>query len=195
MLNIGITGGIGSGKTLVSKIFMQLGVPVYYADEAATEIFHRSAIQQQLITIFGKELVDESGLINRKQLSGIVFGDKGKLELLNSIIHPVVALDLTEWNKKHSTAKYTLKEAAILFESGTNKGLDKVITVVAPAELRVARVMAREGWSREEVERRIQNQWSDEEKIKRSDYIIYNDEQQLVIPQVLAIHETILTLK
>ncbi|MBL7892680.1 MAG: dephospho-CoA kinase [Bacteroidia bacterium] len=195
MLRIGITGGIGSGKTLVCRIFEQLGVPVYYADTAATEIFYRKDIQQQIIKVFGGKLIDDKGFIDRKQLSALVFNDKSLLEKLNAIIHPAVALDVEDWSRKNAHAKYVLKEAAILFESGTNKGLDKVITVTAPVDLKIARVIKREVWSREEVEKRMQNQWSDEEKIKRSDFVIYNDEQHLVIPQVLAIHEKIHALK
>lgn len=193
-LKIGITGGIGSGKTIVCKIFEQLGVPVYYADAAATEIFYGKDIQQQIIKTFGENLIDDKGLVDRKKLSELVFSYKALLEKLNAIIHPAVALDVEDWSKKNSTAKYVLKEAAILFESGTNKGLDKVIVVTAPVELRIARVMKRDGLNKEEIQKRIQNQMSDEEKIKRSDFVIHNDEQQLIIPQVLAIHEKILAI-
>lgn len=195
MLKIGITGGIGSGKTLVCKVFEQLGVPVYYADLAATEIFYRSNIQQQIIGTFGEKLVDDKGLVDRKQLSSLVFNNKVLLEKLNAIIHPAVELDVAKWNKQNVSAKYVLKEAAILFESGTNKGLDKVITVTSPVDLRIMRVMKREGWSKEEVHKRIQNQMSDEEKVKRSDFVICNDEQQLIIPQVLDIHKKLLAIK
>ncbi|MBI2271016.1 MAG: dephospho-CoA kinase [Bacteroidetes bacterium] len=194
MLRIGVTGGIGSGKTLVCKIFEKLGVPVYYADVAATEVFYRKDIQQRIIQVFGEELIDDKGFVDRKKLSDLVFNDKPLLEKLNAIIHPAVALDVENWSRRNAQAKYALKEAAILFESGTNKQLDKVITVTAPVDLKIVRVMKREGWSREEVEKRMLNQWSDEEKIKRSDFVIYNDEQQLVIPQVLAIHEQLLKL-
>jgi dephospho-CoA kinase len=195
MLKIGITGGIGSGKTLVCKIFEQLGVPVYYADLAATKIFYRKDIQQQIIETFGENLIDDTGFVNRKQLSTLVFSDKTLLDKLNAIIHPAVALDLGQWDKQHAQAKYVLKEAAILFESGTSKGMDKVITVTSPVELRISRAMKREGGSREEVEKRMQNQWSDEKKIKLSDFVICNDEQQMVVPQVLDIHKKILALK
>lgn len=194
MLRIGVTGGIGSGKTLVCKIFEQLGVPVYYADVAAAEVFYRKDIQQRIIQVFGEKLIDDKGFVDRKKLSDLVFNDKLLLEKLNAIIHPAVALDVENWSRRNAQAKYALKEAAILFESGTNKQLDKVITVTAPVDLKIVRVMKREGWSREEVEKRMLNQWSDEEKIKRSDFVIYNDEQQLVIPQVLAIHEQLLKL-
>lgn len=195
MLKVGVTGGIGSGKSLVCKLFEQLGVPVYYADQAATEIFYQTEIQQQLVKTFGKEIQDTTGRVDRKMLADLVFADTNLLDKLNAIIHPAVALDVEKWNKHHAATPYVLKEAAILFESGTNKGLHKVVTVVAPVELRIARIEKSRGLLREEIESRMNTQLSDEEKMKRSDFVIYNDEQQLLIPQVLAIHQQLLAIK
>jgi len=194
MLKIGITGGIGSGKSLVCSIFEQLGVPVYSADKAATEIYYRKDIQEKLVSTFGAKLLNVDHIVDRKKLAELVFTNKDLLEKLNAIIHPAVAADVEEWNRQNASAKYVLKEAAILFESGTNKGLDKVIAVVAPVEIRIERIEKREGWNREEIEKRIMNQWSDEEKIKRSDFVIYNDEQKMLIPQVLELHKQLLSL-
>ncbi len=189
MLKVGITGGIGSGKSLVCKVFEQLGVPVYYADLAATGIFYRNDIQERLREVFGDYLIDDSGRISRKKLADVVFRNKPMLEKLNAIIHPAVAEDVDNWSKRNEYSDYILKEAAILFESGTQKGLDKVITVTSPTEVRIARVMKRENWSREEVELRMKNQWTDEEKIKHSDFVIYNDERQLLLAQIMEIHK------
>ncbi len=195
MLKVGVTGGIGSGKSLVCKLFEQFGVPVYYADQAATEIFYQAEVQQQLIKTFGKEILDNTGVVDRKKLADLVFTDTNLLDKLNAIIHPAVALDVEKWNIQHAAVPYVLKEAAILFESGTNIGLHKIITVIAPVELRIARIEKSRGLVREEIERRMNTQLNDEEKMKRSDFVIYNDEQQLLIPQVLAIHQQLLEIK
>lgn len=195
MFKIGITGGIGSGKSLVCKIFEQLGVAVYNADDSATRIFDHADIQEKLLQVFGANFLDDQNKIDRKKLSVLVFSNKDKLEKLNTIIHPAVAKDFEQWCTLQSDKKYILKEAAILFESGAHKTLHKIITVTSPVELRIQRVMKREGWERAEVERRIENQLGDKERISRSDYTLCNDEQQLLIPQVLELHKTLSTLE
>ncbi len=195
MLKVGITGGVGSGKTLICRVFEQLGINVYYADTVATGIFYRQDIQHKLILAFGTDVLDDSGTVNRKKLASLVFTDKKLLDKLNGIIHPAVAEDTERWTGAHSDSVYVLKEAAILFESGTFTGLDKIITVCSPLEMRYDRMLKREGWKREETELRMKNQWTDEEKIKRSDFVIYNDEQQLILPQVLAIHSNLLAIR
>lgn len=187
MKKIGITGGIGSGKSTVCKVFELLGIPVYYADIEAKKILDVDATKAELIHYFGNSIVNEEGTINRKKMAEIVFNDKAKLEKLNSVIHPAVAKHFENWCKIHTQEAFILKEAAILFESNAYKQVDITITVVAPTQLKVDRVVRRDNTTREEVLKRIENQMSDEEKIKRSDYIIYNDEQQLIIPQVIAI--------
>ncbi|MFY9308389.1 MAG: dephospho-CoA kinase [Bacteroidia bacterium] len=189
MIKIGITGGIGSGKSTVCKVFELLGVPVYYADNAAKELLENdSDVKDKIVTVFGREALDEKNAIDKKRLAAIVFNDKPKLEQLNAIVHPAVANNFNAWQKQNYTAPYLVKEAAILFESGAYKGVDRVITVVAPLEIKIARVMQRDKVDREQVEQRIKSQLSDEEKIERSQYVIYNDEQALLIPQIIKIH-------
>jgi len=194
MKTLGITGGIGSGKSTVAKVFMQLGIPVFFADiEAAKLIIQNKNLQNKIIKNFGEE-IHWDGIIDRKKLAKIVFADKNKLEILNNIVHPAVKASFERWTKNNSNSPYIIKEAAILFEAGSDKGLDKIITVVAPAELRIKRVMKRDNVSKKDVEKRMKNQWSDEKKIKLSDFVITNDDKQLVIPQVLEIHKKIMAL-
>ena len=191
MLKIGITGGIGSGKTTVAKVFEVLGIPVYYADEAAKEIMHKNEpLKQQLIFYFGKDTYVD-GKLNRKHLSSIVFADKEKLELLNSLVHPVTIADAEQWFKQQQSP-YVLKEAALLFESGAAEGLDYVIGVTAPSAIRIKRVMDRDGVTADEVKKRMLNQIDETIKICLCDFIIHNDEQQMILPQVLQLHEELL---
>jgi dephospho-CoA kinase len=189
MIQVGITGGIGSGKTTVCKVFELLGIPVYYADDEAKHILDfNSNVKTSIVSFFGKEVLNTDGTMDRKKLASFVFNNKEKLEKLNSIVHPAVVGHFEDWVKQYSSRSYILKEAAILFESNANKSIDKVITVTAPVELKINRAMTRDKITKEQVEQRINNQMSDEEKIKRSQFVIYNDEQQLLIPQILAIH-------
>lgn len=193
MLKIGITGGIGSGKTTACKVFQLLGVPVYYADEEAKKLLDENPeVKKSIVETFGNEVTDDKGRIDRKKLAALVFNNKEHLEKLNNIVHPAVAKHFEDWLKNNHTAKYILKEAAILFESGAYKITDKVITVVAPLELKIVRAMQRDNTDRLTIEQRIKNQLGDEEKIKRSQFIIQNDELQLLIPQVIAIHQQLM---
>ncbi len=190
---IGITGGIGSGKTIVSQIFGKLGIPVYEADKAAHQLYDKyPEIKEQVRKEFSEEVIDKNGRIIRKKLGEIVFSDEKKLSILNNIVHPFVKTDFTEWLKSKKGHPYVLKEAAILFESGTDENCDKVISVVSPMELRISRIRERDHKSRPEIESIISKQMKDEERIERSDFVIYNDEKQLVIPQVLKIHTMLL---
>lgn len=190
MLKVGITGGIGSGKTTVCKVFETLGVPVYYADLEAKKIQEEDAeVKGAILKEFGENILNASGSIDRAKLAAIVFNDKDKLQKLNNIVHPAVANHFNNWLTANKTSKYTLQEAAILFESGVYKRVDKIISVIAPVDIRILRTAKRDSISEELVQQRMKNQISDEEKIKRSDFIIYNDEQQLLIPQVIRIHE------
>ncbi len=192
MLKLGITGGIGSGKTTVCRLFELLGIPVYYADEESKKLLDEDKeVKKQVVGIFGDSILNDAGFIDRKKLAGIVFNNKEQLEKLNSILHPAVGLHFENWLKKQKSP-YILKEAAILFESGAFKQVDKVLTVVAPLELKIQRTMKRDGVSKEEVETRIKLQMSDEDKIKRSDFVINNNEQELLISQVLAIHKQLI---
>lgn len=195
MLKIGITGGIGSGKTTVCKVFQLLGVPVYYADEEAKKLLDADPdVKKSIVKTFGTDVTDDKGLIDRKKLASLVFNNKENLEKLNNIVHPAVANHFELWLQKNNTAKYILKEAAILFESGAYKMTDKVITVTAPLELKISRAMQRDKADRATIEQRIQNQISDEEKTKRSQFIIQNDELHLLIPQVIDIHQQLMKL-
>jgi dephospho-CoA kinase len=189
MLKIGITGGIGSGKTTVCRIFELLGVPIYYADEASKKLLVTDPeIKRKIVAVFGEEVLDEQQTISRKKVAERVFGNESELKKLNAIMHPAVALHFEFWLKGHVSQHYVLKEAAIMFESGAYQQMDKIITVSAPEELRITRVLNRDVVTREEIQRRIHAQLSEEERIKRSQYVIVNDEQQLVIPQVMELH-------
>jgi dephospho-CoA kinase len=195
MLKIGITGGIGSGKTTVCKVFQLLGIPVYFADDEAKKLLNTAIeIKTNIINTFGNEVVDANGIIDRKILASKVFNNKENLEKLNGIVHPAVAKHFENWLNENKSAKYILKEAAILFESNAYKAVDKVITVTAPIELKIQRAIQRDNTDRTTIEQRIKNQLSDEEKIKRSHFVIHNDEQQLLIPQIIDIHHKLIKL-
>lgn len=189
---VGITGGIGTGKSFVSKIFKTFGIPFYDADKEAKKIMANSdVIKRALVEAFGNEVYTEDGSLNRKYLASKVFNNEKQLELLNSIVHPVVIEAGKIWADQQ-TAVYSLKEAALLFESLSYKGFDYNIVVTAPLELRISRVMRRDGISREEVLNRINNQMPEEEKIKMADFVIVNDEISPLLPQIEKIHQTIL---
>jgi len=189
LLKIGITGSIGSGKTTVCRILETLHVPVYYADERGKYLQQNNKkVISQVRSAFGDRVYGPGNVLDRSALSGIVFNDPDKLAVLESIVHPAVFQDFNEWVSKQNTP-YIIKEAALLFEAGTNKNLDKMITVTAPLEVRIQRVLLRDHLSREQVQARMNRQWTDERKIKEADYVIYNDDRQLLLPQVLRLHE------
>jgi dephospho-CoA kinase len=193
MLKIGITGGIGSGKSTVAKVFEVLGIPVYYADDAAKELMNADAeLKQKIKQAFGVA-VYTNGNLNKKVLAEIVFNDPEKLALLNSLVHPATLKDAEDWMQKQTTA-YTLKEAALIFESGAHLNLDYVIGVTAPAPLRILRTMQRDGVTREEVIARMDKQMDDTIKMKLCDFLITNDEQEMLLPQILDLHQQLLTL-
>lgn len=191
-LQVGITGGIGSGKSLVCKIFEQLGVPVYDADSHAKALMTTDGI---LISQIKKEFGDLSyhpdGSLNRPWLAEHVFHDEGKLKKLNSLVHPRVAVDYQQWLRRYTGQPYVLKEAALLFETGSYRQLDKIIVVSAPETLRRKRVLQRDAHRTvEQFKGIVEKQMPEEEKLKRADYIIVNDEDTMVIPQVLKLHHT-----
>lgn len=191
MLRIGLTGGIGSGKSTVAKVFETLGIPVYYADIEAKRVMNESEeIREQLVEHFGND-VYKDGYLDRKFLADIVFKNQEKLDLLNSIIHPVTIADAEDWMWRQ-TSPYCIKEAALLFESGAVTHLDKVIGVYAPEEVRIKRVMMRDNATEEDVRARMQRQMQEEIKLRLCDYIITNDEQKSVIEQVLELHNIFL---
>ncbi len=190
-LLIGLTGGIGSGKSLIAKIFSCLGTPVYDADSRAKKLMNSDSILIDAIKKeFGNSAYQNSGVLNRDFMAAMVFNDEKKLNKLNSLVHPRVKEDNEQWIRENSEKKYLVKEAALLFESGSYKSLDKVIVASAPENVRIERVLQRDPHrSRSELIKIIANQMSEAEKLKRADYVIMNDESQLVIPQVLKLHE------
>lgn len=186
-IKVGIAGGIGSGKTIVCDIFKVLGVPIYNADLEAKLIMNKSdQVRQAIIATFGDQTY-QNGILNREFLAAQVFNDADQLAKLNAIVHPAVIQAAEDWADAQ-TAPYSLKEASILFESGSYKKLDYTILVTAPVEIRIARVMARDQVTREQVLARMNNQLPDEEKAKLADFVIINDGIQALIPQVMALH-------
>lgn len=184
MLRIGLTGGIGSGKTTVAQIFETLGIPVYYADDAAKRLMSEDpTIKKALLDKLGPSCFDE-GTLNRKYIASKVFSDPQLLAWLNGLIHPATIVDSQQWMQRQNEP-YAIREAALLFESGADQGLDYIIGVAAPRKLRLQRVMKRDMATEAEVAKRMEQQWEDSKKLDRCHFIIYNDEKSLVIPQVL----------
>lgn len=191
-LKIGLTGGIGAGKTTISRIFNTLGIPIFNADvEAKNLMVTDTGLKKSLLETFGKESYLPDGQLNRQYLANQVFSDPYKLSLLNNIVHPLLSVKSERWFNEQNTA-YAIEEAAILFESGMYHFMDKNITVYAPLDFRIKRVMERDKCTKEHVEARIKNQMSEEEKIFLSDFVIYNDNTMSLIEQVIAIHNQLL---
>ena len=188
--SVGVTGGIGSGKTLVTQLFSILKVPIYNADDRARELMNNQLVHLITSTFGSDSYVD--GKINRTYLATKVFSNKKELEKLNAIVHPAVALDFKNWLQEYLKAKYIIKEAALLVETGSYKQLDKLIVVTSPRQLRIDRIKLRDSFrSEKEIENIISNQTSDAEKIKLADFLITNNEKKLLIPQVLEIDKKI----
>lgn len=193
VLKIGLTGGIGSGKTTVAKIFELLKVPIYYADDASKRLYHTNKkLMAGLKKHFGEDIYTNEEL-SRSKLAAIVFNDPEKLQLLNSLVHPVTIKDAEDWMQKQ-TSPYIIKEAALLFEAGSANGLDYIIGVSSPQALRIKRVVERDGLKEEDVISRMNRQMDEEKKMQLCDFVIHNDERELVIPQVLALHEKFLKM-
>jgi dephospho-CoA kinase len=191
VLKLGVTGGIGSGKTSVCKVFTVLGIPVFSADRIAKEIMDNDeSIKGRINSIAGTDLYSNGGL-DRSALASLIFNNNELLESVNSLIHPLVFENFARW-EKFQTSPYVIMEAAILFESGASRLVDKIATIVAPVEERVNRVTLRNTLSREQVLERMKNQLDDETRIRLSDYVIYNSENDMIIPAILGIHEDIL---
>lgn len=192
MFKVGLTGGIGSGKTLVCSVLEKLGAAVYNADREAKRVMNEDPeLKMHISTLFGNQAYG-GGVLNREYLASLVFKDPEMLDKLNDLVHPAVGQDFIEWVKKQSHLPYVVKEAAILFESGSDQGMDLTVLVYAGTELRLNRVMLRDGMSREEVLNRMDKQMSEEEKKKRADYIVYNDGSQMLLPQIIELHNMIL---
>ncbi len=186
MRKVGLTGGIGSGKTVVAKVFEILEVPVYYADKEAKRLMQedkelRLAIQKT----FGQGIY-KNGVLNRKQLAKIVFKDRNALEKLNALVHPVVRSDFSTWAEGQKTP-YVIEESAILFETGLYKDFDKIISVLCPKEERVERILKRDKATKEQIEARMSVQIGDRERLEKSDYILQNGKDDLLLPQVIEI--------
>lgn len=189
MLKVGITGGIGSGKSIVCKVFKALQVPVYNADQRAKILVETNPeVRSQIIKIFGKNAYLGSKY-NRKYIAGKVFNNKILLDKLNSIIHPRVEKDFNEWVKKYNT-HYVIEEAAILFESGADKAMDHTMVVDAPEKLRISRIRERDGLSEDEIYERMQNQLPADKLRSLADWVIDNNDKVLVLPQILQLHHT-----
>ena len=188
MLKIGLTGGIGSGKSTVAKVFQTLGIPIYYADKAAKEIMNTNeALKQQIIHHFGEDIY-ENKVLNRILLAQKVFNNPSQLNLLNSLVHPPTIKAAEDWFAQQK-APYCIKEAALIFESGSQQNLDFVIGVYTPTTLRLQRVMQRDKTTKEEVQQRMDMQIDETIKMRLCDFVVNNNEQELLIPQVMALHE------
>jgi len=193
MKKIGITGGIGSGKTTVCHLFELLGIPIYYADDRAKWLMcHHPDLVLQLKQTFGESIYLPDGALNRTYLANLVFANPWQLQQLNQLVHPVVFEDAETWHYQQRNVPYTLKEAALLFESGSFRNLDRLITVYAPLSLRIQRVIQRDLVSQERVIERVKQQMPDAQKMELADFIITNNGHAPLIPQVLAIHKSLI---
>lgn len=193
VLKVGLTGGIGSGKSTVAQIFEVLGIPVYYADIEAKRLMNEDAdLRKAISNAFGNKAY-MSGMLDRKYIASIVFSDPSKLELLNSLVHPATKKDSENWMRQQITL-YAIHEAALIFEAKVADRLDYVMGVSSPQELRIKRAMERDKVSKEEVLNRMNKQLDEETKMNKCDFVLINDEQQLLIPQVLTLHEKLIQL-
>ncbi len=193
MLKIGVTGGIGSGKTTVCRIFEVLGIPVFYADNVAKAIMHTDALlRADIIKGFGENSYLKTGELNRKHISSIVFNDEEQLAKLNGMVHPAVFRAFDAWVNDQENVPYVLKEAALLFESDSYKMCDETVLVKSPEAIRIKRIMERDHTTEDQVKLRMNKQLPDEQKEKLADHILINDEQLLLIPQVLSLHKIFL---
>jgi dephospho-CoA kinase len=193
MLKIGLTGGIGSGKSTAAQIFEVLGIPVYYADTEAKRLMNEDEeLRTAISKLFGNEAYSNN-MLDRKYISSIVFSDPAKLHLLNAIVHPATKKDGEEWMQQQTTS-YAIHEAALIFEARVNERLDYVIGVSAPETLRIQRAMERDGVSREEILKRMSHQLDEEIKMGNCDFVLINDEDKFLIPQALELHQILLNL-
>lgn len=184
---IGLTGGIGSGKTIIAKLFETMGCIIYNSDERAKELYFNKDIKQQVITLLGKEAYINDIELNKSYIAEVIFSDKHKLQHLNAIIHPAVKQDFKLVVSKYPVKTLIIKETSLLFEENISKEVDISILVTAPVDLKIERVMKRSNLSKTEVEKRMLAQWTDERKIPLATYVLTNDGKEALIPQVLAI--------
>lgn len=195
MLKVGITGNIGSGKTTVAKVFELLGVKVFYADAEAKKVMTTDTVLiEEVKNAFGSESYLPDSSLNRKHIAAIVFNNEDELKKLNALVHPAVFRAFYEWVKLYATEPYVIKEAAVLFESGSYQFCDETILVAAPLETRIKRVMSRDNISRAEVEAREARQFTQEKKMELANYVLVNYDSQLLIPQIIKLHQHFLKL-
>jgi dephospho-CoA kinase len=194
MLKVGLTGNIGSGKSLVAKIFSTMGIPVYNSDRESKKFLELVEIKSTIVKSFGPVILLPDGEIDRRKLGDIVFSDPSSLNSLNSILHPLVIKDFRQWCLSNQDQKYIIQETAILFESGYYRQFDKTIHVSCSPEIAIERVIQRDKSSRETVLKRMQFQFEDSKKAAMSDYVILNDGSELIIPQILSIHKQLLQI-
>ena len=185
---VGITGGIGSGKTTVCNIFELLDVPVFYADEEAKKLYDDSKIKSKVLKLFGNKILEKNRKIDKKKLAEIVFSDKASLAKLNAIIHPEVRRKFNQWKRKQNDRKYVIKEAEIMIESGAYKELDYLVSVISPKSLKINRIIKRDKADIPSIERRMNEQISDKEREKYSDAVIVNDDKHSLIEQAIKLH-------
>lgn len=194
MLKIGLTGSIGSGKSTIAGLFKRLGVPVYIADQEAKKFLEQPEVISLITQMAGVEILTADGKIDRRRLASKVFEDYQKLQDLNIIIHPRVRQHFLQWAAQFVDEPYIIQESAIIYESGFFNLFDSIIVVAAPQEERIARVIKRDEFKREEVISRIENQWPEDLKIEKAGFVIHNSDVDIVIPQVLKIHSEILKM-
>lgn len=192
MFRVGLTGGIGSGKSLICSILKHLGVPVYYADTEAKKLMNSDTeLRKQIVRLFGEQAYGR-GDLDSSYVAGQLFGDNALLKAMNSIVHPAVRKDFKRWAELQNDIPYVVEEAAILFESGAYKEMDFTVLTSAPEEVRIKRVMERDGSDRDSVLKRMGHQWSEKELRKLADYVIENDGQEMLLPQVIELHNKLL---
>ena len=194
MLKAGLSGGIGSGKTTVSKVFQTLGVPVFYADDAVKSLYNTDkSLQQSMLNLLGTSIYS-NGQLQARALATLIFNDDHLLRRVNELTHPILLKAFMAWAQEQKTP-YVLLEAAILFEAGIAGEMDINISVSAPESTRIARVMQRDGCSEEEIRLRMSKQWSDEQRNAKADFVIINDNREALLPQIITIHEKIINTK
>ncbi len=196
MNKIGLTGGIGSGKTTVAKVFETLGVPVFYADDEAKKFLFKNEVKQQLVQLYGPKVIDTKGKVDKTVLANIVFNDTDSLKKLNALIHPLLINEFEDWAEKKKVNKppFVIMEAAILFEAGFDDYVDSVLCVSAPLETRISRVVNRDGVSKEQVLSRINSQMSDDKRELKSDYVIHNSENDMIVERIVFLSEKLANL-
>ena len=193
MLKIGITGGIGSGKSTVCNVLRNLGVPVFTSDIIARDLLNTNEdLKIKIRKMFDEDMYTSTGELDRERMAKCVFNNVEELEKLNNLVHPEVAKEFENWCVKHERKPYVIKEAAIIFESGAYRDLDKIVTVFCPKKKRIQRIIDRDNTTKEQVEKRMVFQYSDEERNKLADFIIINDGKEELLPQVMELHEILL---